>query len=519
MSFTDASVQYTQLHEDVAGTVGCQELIALTCLHDVGLPRGEFNVALQDALRWQEGANKAQRTVDLAAILKGGSLETCSGSTKTPSVSAGDGQSASSLATNREFSTEESRDKDTGTGRKQDVVLLDAVLLDFAQQCKDALKGAGRLHEKLEKALESAPENLKGDLNQSISDMKRIKCHLDVALTAKNVIQAETPKFKEIMESQLAEKTKGADVKSPEGWSGEPLITLDAVRVAHRALEAGDRRQKDTASSVLTETMRRGGRTTRIYTKLKCYKCGKVGHKWWQKPQCRKKHDKRKEEADNDNKSATPQVKGRVNTESGLTSTTSILLWDDMTRTTLTDASTSISLHPIVDGGAKRSVIGLLQYIKMCDDLCISPKVHLKLAVDPEFHLFGTDTDSSKRQRIAGRVKIPIPYGRGRVIPATFLVVDGNVPPLHGKDFLREWNAEEEHAKDRLKLEWKGEKVSLRTYLDESGHARLPLSLEALQANIADSMLFTCLSEAKTNVPREQSIELLKRIHVRTHAH
>ena len=195
LSFTDASVQYTQLHGDVAGTVGCQELIALTCLHNVGLPRGEFNVALQDALRWQEGTNKAQRTGDLAAILKGGSLGTHSDSSERVSASAGNGQSASNPATNVEVSTEESGDQETDAGKRPNVVLVDAALLNFAQQCKDALNVTKRLHQRLEKALENAPENLQGDLNQSRSDLNRIKCHLDVALTAKDVIQAETPKL------------------------------------------------------------------------------------------------------------------------------------------------------------------------------------------------------------------------------------------------------------------------------------------------------------------------------------
>lgn len=74
--FTDASVQYTQLHGDVVGTVGRQEMIALTSPRNVGLPRGEFNLALQDALRWQEGANKARQTGNLMKILKGGSVAT-----------------------------------------------------------------------------------------------------------------------------------------------------------------------------------------------------------------------------------------------------------------------------------------------------------------------------------------------------------------------------------------------------------------------------------------------------------
>ena len=40
-----------------------------------------------------------------------------------------------------------------------------------------------------------------------------------------------------------------------------------------------------------------------------------------------------------------------------------------------------------------------------------------------------------------------------------------------------------------------------------------------MQTNIARSMLFTCLSDAKEHVSREESIELLKHIHSLTHAH
>ena len=95
LRFTDASVQYTQLHGDVAGTVGCQELIALTCLHNVGLPRREFKPALQDALRWQ-GANKARQTGNLTKILKGGSGATYASFPPTSSEAARSSQSASS---------------------------------------------------------------------------------------------------------------------------------------------------------------------------------------------------------------------------------------------------------------------------------------------------------------------------------------------------------------------------------------------------------------------------------------
>ena len=520
LSFTNASVQYTQLHGDVAGTVGCQELIALTCLHNVGLPRGEFNVALQDALRWQEGANRARQTGDLATILKGGSLATYSGSPPTASEAARSSQSASSPRA-EPTTTAEDGGGSGSTEKKIDIIAFETALRDLTQQHQDVARIADKLQEKLTKILEAAPGSLRGDLNQSRSDLNRMKCHFDVAVTANDTLLAEMPKVKEVIKELQAVEEKGKEDTTSLQSSREPLITLDAVRVALRALEAGERRQKSTATSVLTEVTRRSGRTTR-YTKLKCFECGEVGHKWWQKPQCKRKHDKRKEEAEKEDNSAgnsLAQVEERGSTESRLTNTTNLLLWDDTTRTTLTDASEAESLHPIIDGGAKRSVIGLPEYVNICEELSISPKVHPRQRVDPEFHAFGTSRNSSERQRVAGRVNIPIPYGRGRTIIAGFLAVDGNVPPLIGKDLLREWRAEEDHAGGRIKLAWKGEKVSLRTYLDETGHARLPLSREALQMNIAESMLFTCLSEAKEHVSREESIKLLKRIHSRTHAH
>ena len=126
--------------------------------------------------------------------------------------------------------------------------------------------------------------------------------------------------------------------------------------------------------------------------------------------------------------------------------------------------------------------------------------------------LFGTTARSRASE-------YSIPYGRGRAIIAVLLAVDGNDLPLIGKDLLCEWRSEEDHAGDRINLAWKGEKIWLRTYIDETGHARLPLSREAMQMNIAESMLFMCLSGAKEHVSREESIESLKRIHSRTHAH
>ena len=102
--------------------------------------------------------------------------------------------------------------------------------------------------------------------------------------------------------------------------------------------------------------------------------------------------------------------------------------------------------------------------------------MHPRLTGDPKFHVFGTDRNSSERQRVARRVNIPIPYGRACGIIAVFLAVDGNVPPLFGKDLLLEWRAEEDHAGNRIKLAWTGEKILLRIYTDEAGHARLQLS-------------------------------------------
>ena len=405
------------------------------------------------------------------------------------------------------------------TKQKIDVIAFEPALLDLTQQLQDMARVADKLQETLTKALEAGLENLQDDLNQSRSDLNRMKCHLYLAVTANETLLAEIPKVKEaVKESQAAEKKGKEDPISVES-SREPLVTLYAVRVALRALEAGKRRQKGTATRIRTGVTRKSGWTTR-YTKLKCFECGKVGQKWWQKPHSKRKYDKRKEEAEKEDTSAgnsLAQEKERDGTESRLTSTRN-LLWDDTTRTTLMDASESEYLYPIIAGGAKRSVIGLPEYVKICKELSISPKVHPKHAVDPEFHAFGINKNYSERQRVAGRVNSPIPCGRGRAIIAVLLAVYGKALPLIGKDLLREWRAEEYHEGDRTNLAWKGEKISLRTYIDERGDARLPLSREAVQMNIAESMLFTSLSDAKEHVSREESIELLKRIHSRMHA-
>ena len=294
MSFTDASDQYTHLRGDVARTVGCREVIALTCLHNVGLPRVEWNVALRNALRWQEGANEERRGWEIAAVLKRGSLRAYSASPPAVSASPYDDQRAPSPATRRAAATEANGNKDTERERTRDVVALDAALLDLAQECNDALNVAGRLHERLEKARESTSENLKSELNQSRNDLNRIRCHLDVALAAIDVMQAKIPKLRANMKSHPVDKRKGTDGQTSEKSFSEPLITLDAVRVALRALDAGNHRQKGTTSSFLTHARQRRATTARVQTELKCYECGEVGHKWWEKSQCKRKHYKRR---------------------------------------------------------------------------------------------------------------------------------------------------------------------------------------------------------------------------------
>lgn len=192
-----------------------------------------------------------------------------------------------------------------------------------------------------------------------------MKCHLDLAVTANETLLEEMPEVKEaVKEFRAAEKEKEHPISVQS--SREPLIALDAVRVALRALEAGKRRQKGTVTRIRMGVTRRSGRTTR-YTKLKRFECEQVGQKWWQKPHSEREYDKRKEEPEKEDTSAgnsLAQAKERGGTEARLTSTKN-LLWDDTMPTKLMNASESESLHPIIAGGAKRSLIGLPEYVKI----------------------------------------------------------------------------------------------------------------------------------------------------------
>lgn len=210
---------------------------------------------------------------------EGGALGAYAASPPTVSGSAYAGQGTSSPPTYGAAGTEESGEKGADPERTPDVVVLDAALLDLAQQCEHALDVVGRLHERLGKALESASENLHSDLIQSRSDLNRIKCHLLAALATKDVIQAETPKVTATMKSHPTDKIKLRDGQTSEKSFREPLITLEAVRAALRALEARNRRQNGRKASFLSKAMRRTGFTAGVYTELECYECGKVGHK------------------------------------------------------------------------------------------------------------------------------------------------------------------------------------------------------------------------------------------------
>ena len=294
LSFSYASDQYTHLRGDVDRTVGCREVIALTCLHDVGLRRGEWNVALREALRWQERGNKERKGEEIAAVLKKGSLRAYSPSLPAVSASPYDDRKASSRATRTAAATEASGKKDTERERTRDVVALHAALLDLAQQCNDALDVARGLHERLEKARESASEILKSELDQPRSDLDRIRWHLEVAIAAIDLIQAKVPKFRGNMKSHPVDIPKSTDGRTSEESFSEPFITLDAMRVALRALRAGKHRQKGTTSRFLPHARRSRGTTAGVSTELKCYECEEVGHKWWEKLQCKRKHDKRR---------------------------------------------------------------------------------------------------------------------------------------------------------------------------------------------------------------------------------
>ena len=158
-------------------------------------------------------------------------------------------------------------------------------------------------------------------------------------------------------------------------------------------------------------------------------------------------------------------------------------------------------------------VIGWKTYIEVCYLLGLTSKVLPRLKGDPRYHAFRTKYNSSSRQSIVGRGKIPIPIGKGRFLGINALVVDGEAPFIMGMNSLAQHGAIENHKDNWIKFSTKFGLIKMRTYIsNRNDHARLSLDGDTAAANVADSLI-------KTTEKDSHSRELARKTHERTHIH
>ena len=75
-----------------------------------------------------------------------------------------------------------------------------------------------------------------------------------------------------------------------------------------------------------------------------------------------------------------------------------------------------------------------------------------------------------------GRVVVPLPVGYNMFVTENMLLINGDVPPVIGKDWLRTWNAIESH-KAGILLVCQGEnEYCIQRYLDDKSHSRALLT-------------------------------------------
>lgn len=176
------------------------------------------------------------------------------------------------------------------------------------------------------------------------------------------------------------------------------------------------------------------------------------------------------------------------------------------------------TIDAVVDGGATGTVIGINEYIQLCEELNLKTRIEKVREDDPQWHAFGLQGNSSRSEPVIGRAIIPIPCGNGCFRSCDTLVVDGAVPFVISKPTLREWKAVESHYGDLLEIEYGPERVKLSTYVGVDGHARLPLNHESMAMNVAQSFITTLATElGQCSV--SDGKRLIDSIHARTHIH
>ena len=247
-----------------------------------------------------------------------------------------------------------------------------------------------------------------------------------------------------------------------------PLLTLDAVRVSRRKLDASrdaTRRQGDTLLSPLGYTRGsgrgRGNRGSRGRGKSRgsggrsgtssgrnesdgpvCMIC-KDNHNLYDNPVCKKKCLDYKyylgEQAarfqgprNNDDDDPGSGKDGNIGTSywsDPPKSMKTVLMYGIQSSMTIADSN----CDAIVDGGATGTVIGIRQYHDLCEALYLMPNIMKASSRHPQWHSFGSSGNTSNREQVVGNARIPIPCGKGRLVEIETFFIDGNVPFILAK--------------------------------------------------------------------------------------
>lgn len=354
------------------------------------------------------------------------------------------------------------------------------------------------------------------------------------------------------MSGQNGSRPIKSPVRSQFRTEGQPLLTLDAVRVALRKLDASHEATVwKSGTSIQTgitsgpnrargRGARRGGRgrggaTGSRRKKSSCFVCKDPNHRVWDNDSCRIKWEITMNSiGDAAAGSAKDTPTGPSSDKSPEKSLSGVSFYQpppsDSSRNgleTLVTVQSSLSVHDdrtgdaIIDGGATGTVIGAASYYRLCDALNLKPNIDDLQSTDPQWHAFGMSDNSSHKESIIGSTVIPIPCGKGNLTSVRTMIVDGQVPFVIGKPTLRQLDALEAHNQDYLEISLgaKG-RFRLATYMHEDGHAHLPLRREDMDENMAQCMISTSLSHTdRRNMTLEEKRRLLQHVHIKTHLH
>lgn len=322
----------------------------------------------------------------------------------------------------------------------------------------------------------------------------------------------------------------------------EPLITLEAGRMALRRIDLGDLAKQSIvrssdAISALISSQRQfddgiAARTSLSNVKehpdrptVKCWVC-QVFHFYYENEECKNAHEAKR---DIKSKSSVRKNKSGDKVKLGATTLSSVL-WSDAQETvynkvTYVGCDVQEALpglgaencdHPINvidDGGAAATVIGLKNYVRLCEDQGLDPKIFELEACDFSSRAFGTEENHSKPQLAVGRCELPLAISEDSLLRLSCLVIDGDFPLLIGKGALVKDKCIESHDGNWLSFEVGNQVIRLPTESSiEDGHSRVTLCGDALNFTVAKSIIQEVTDGIST-------VSMVRRIYSQTHLH